>query len=128
MSTRKIDIPSDFRLTSASGVVRAKIGNLSSANALRITLMGVLSKTARKRVTYGRGIAEVSRLVLTALDHYGIFRTAPHERGVKLAWPDPLPTDVQDEAAAARIKDDLGIPRDQILAELGYTGADPGIQ
>jgi hypothetical protein len=51
----------------ASGVVRAKIGNLTSANALRITLMGVLSKTARKRVTYGGGIARMCRLILAAL-------------------------------------------------------------
>ena len=38
----------------AGGVVRAKIGNLSSANALRITLMSLIAKTMRKRVTYGR--------------------------------------------------------------------------
>lgn len=111
----------------ASGVVRARIGNLSSANALRITLMGVLSKTARKRVTYGRGITEMSRLILTALDSAGILRTDPRDRGVKLIWPDPLPEDLREQAAAARAKQDLGVPPERVLAELGYAPADPGI-
>src|SRR5204863_3402386 len=68
----------------ASGVVRARIGNLSSANALRITLMGLLSKTARKRITYGRGIAQACAFILAALDHAGVLRTNPEERGVTL--------------------------------------------
>lgn len=112
----------------ASGVVRARIGNLSSANALRITLMGTLAKTARKRVTYGGGIARMCTLILTALDRAGILRTHPRDRTVKLIWPDPLPEDIHDQTLAARAKSDLGVPRERVLAELGYTGADPGIQ
>ncbi|MBX3376245.1 MAG: phage portal protein [Phycisphaeraceae bacterium] len=111
----------------ASGVVRAKIGNLSSANALRITLMGVLSKTARKRVTYGRGVAQMCSLVLEALDAMGILRTDPADRGVKLVWPDPLPEDLSEAAAAARTKRELGVPADRVLAELGYSGVDAGV-
>jgi hypothetical protein len=111
----------------ASGVVRAKIGNLTSANALRITLMGVLSKTARKRVTYGRGMSQMCRLILTALDSAGILPTDPADRGVRLVWPDPLPEDVREKVAAARAKRDLGVPAQHILAELGHTPEDPGI-
>lgn len=111
----------------ASGVVRAKIGNLTSANALRITLMGVLSKTARKRVTYGRGIAAMCGLILEALDSLGLFKTDPADRGVKLVWPDPLPEDLNEQAAATRAKEALGVPRERLLAELGYTGADAGV-
>jgi hypothetical protein len=112
----------------ASGVVRARIGNLSSANALRITLMGVLAKNARKRVAYGGGIARMCRLILTALDRAGILKTDPADRGVRLVWPDPLPEDLHDQTLAARAKADLGVPRDRVLAELGYSGSDPGIQ
>jgi hypothetical protein len=112
----------------ASGVVRARIGNLSSANALRITLMGVLSKTARKRITYGGGIARMCRLILTALDQAGILKTDPADRAVRLVWPDPLPEDLHEQTLAAKAKSDLGVPRERVLAELGYSGADPGIQ
>lgn len=111
----------------ASGVVRAKIGNLSSANALRITLMGVLSKTARKRVTYGRGIAEICRLILSALDHAGALRTDPADRGVRLEWADPLPVDLAEQVQAATGKLRLGVPRERLLAELGYSPEDPGV-
>jgi hypothetical protein len=108
-------------------VVRAKIGNLTSANALRITLMGVLSKTARKRVTYGRGIAQMSRLILTALDSAGILKTDPSDRGVRLIWPDPLPEDAGERIAEARAKHELGVPAERVLADLGHTSSDEGI-
>lgn len=111
----------------ASGVVQAKIGSLSSANALRITLMGVLSKTARKRVTYGSGIARMSALILAALDQAGVLATRPQDRGVRLTWPDPLPEDTRDQAIAAEAKAKLGVPPARVLAELGYAPTDPGI-
>lgn len=111
----------------ASGVVRAKIGNLSSANALRITLMGLLSKNARKRVTYGRGIARICELALGAMDHFGVLDIPPGERGVKLAWPDPLPTDLREQVLAAQAKSNLGVSSERVLAELGYAPNDPGV-
>lgn len=112
----------------AGGVVRAKIGNLSSANALRITLISLLTRTARKRIAYGRGILEASRHVLAALDSLGILHTTPAERALRIAWPDPLPQDLTQQVAAAQAKQNLGIPHAQVLAELGYAPADPGIE
>ncbi len=111
----------------AGGVVRAKIGNLSSANALRITLMSLLSKTARKRVTYGRGIEQISGLMLTALDAAGVLRTELSERGVRIVWPEPVPEDARDQALVAQAKAELGVPREQVLAELGVAPTDPGV-
>lgn len=111
----------------ASGVVRAKIGNLSSANALRITLMGLLAKNARKRVTYGRGIEAVCRLALEALDRAGVLRTRGADRGVRLHWPDPLPVDLHEQVLAAKAKTELGVDRARVLADLGESPADPGI-
>ncbi len=105
----------------AGGVVQGRVGNLSSANALRITLMSVLAKTARKRVTYGRGIAEVCRLVLAALDAAGVLRTEVCDRAVELDWPDPLPTDGHEQVLAAKGKLELGVPEERVLAELGYS-------
>lgn len=104
----------------ASGVVQAKIGNLSSANALRITLMAALSKTARKRITYGNGIARMSELVLTALHHAGVLLTHERDRRVRLVWQDPLPEDSREIMQAAEAKARLGVPKDRILEELGY--------
>lgn len=112
----------------AGGVVRAKIGNLSSANALRVTLLGLLSKTARKRVVYGRGIAQMSRMVLAALDESGELRTDERDRRVRIVWRDPLPDDIREQAIEARTKQDLGVDDSQIRAELGYVGGDPGVQ
>lgn len=111
----------------ASGVVRAKIGNLTSENALRITLMGLLSKTARKRVTYGRGIAQACTLILDALDRAGVLPTDQPDRSVRVEWPDPLPREERDTLDAAHAKLDLGVSRERVLGELGYAPSDPGV-
>ncbi len=111
----------------ATGVVQGRVGNLSSANALKITLIGLLAKTERKRVSYGRGLAEVSRMVLTALDAAGVMETDPRDRGVRLEWPDPLPTDVVEETLAAKRKVELGVPTRRVLDELGYVARDAGV-
>lgn len=104
----------------ASGVVRAKIGNLSSENALRITLLGLMSKTNRKRITYGRGIIAASQLILEALHRHGILHTTERDRALRIDWPDPIPRDEQLALLAAQKKVELGVPREQVLAELGY--------
>lgn len=106
------------------GLLRAKIGHLSSENALRITMMGVLSKTARRRQTWASGITEASRLVLLAFDRAGILRTTEADRELHIRWPDPLPPDELRRLQAAKLKADLGVPRERILEELGYGTAD----
>jgi hypothetical protein len=111
----------------ALGVIRAKLGHLSSENALRITLNGVLSKTSRKRVSYGRGIAQVCRIALKALDAAGVLKTSESDRGVRLHWQDPLPLDERARLNAALLKRDLGVPVNELLAELGYAREDAGV-
>ncbi|MBL8764668.1 MAG: phage portal protein [Phycisphaerae bacterium] len=111
----------------ASGVLSTKIGNLTSENALRVTLQGMLSRTSRKRVCYGRGLAEAGGLLLAALDAAGVFRTTRDERRIEVVWPDPLPRDARTELDAARLKLELGLPAPRVLEELGYSGPDAGV-
>lgn len=111
----------------AGGVVKAKLGNLSSANALRVTLMGLIAKTMRKRVTYGRGIEQVSALVLRALDEAGLMRIWDSERGVRVVWGVLGPIGEEESLDTGRAKIELGASEEQVLEELGLDEADPGI-
>ncbi len=111
----------------AGGVVRSKLGNLSSANALRVTLMGLIAKTNRKRVGYGRGIESVCALILGAMDRAGVLGSSAGDRGVRVVWPELAITDEREQVAAAKGKIDLGIPIETVVSELGYERADPGI-
>jgi len=104
----------------AAGLIRTKVGTLSSENALRISLLGILAKTERKRQAYGRGLRDLMRLAFTALDRAGVLRTTPEEREFEVVWESPLPLDETKQLENARIKHELGVPRDRILAELGY--------
>jgi hypothetical protein len=108
----------------AAGVLRNKVGNLTSENALRVTLMGLLAKTQRKRITYGRGIEQVCSLVLHALHVAGALHTTDAERRICLHWPSPLPENTEQRLREAQMKLQLGIPRERVLAELGYCGTD----
>lgn len=111
----------------AGGVVKAKLGNLSSANALRVTLMGLIAKTMRKRVTYGRGIERVCSLVLRAIDEAGVMRIWDSERGVRVVWGVLGPIGEEESLDAGRAKIELGASEEQVLGELGLDQADPGI-
>ncbi len=85
----------------ASGVVRAKLGNLTSATALRITLMGLIARTQRKRLLLGRGIAEICQLALCAVEHAGLIEISSADRLVRVDWADPVPVETPQGAVSA---------------------------
>ena len=76
-----------------AGVLKNKLGNLSSAVALKMTFMGMLSKTCRKQLTYGQGIKDICTMTLELLDTAGVFMTDASERQVEVIFPDPLFSD-----------------------------------
>jgi len=76
-----------------AGVLKNKLGNLTSGVALKMTYMGMLTKTARKQLTYGQGLKAIVRMALTVLDKAGVYATEPEEREVEVVFPNPLPTE-----------------------------------
>ncbi len=102
-----------------------KIGQLSSANALRVALIGLLAKTARKRSAYGRALSDALEMSLRLMHIDGVFETTPEERRVRVEWPDALPGDLSSRLSAAEAKQRIGVAPDAVLEELGYAdGAD----
>jgi len=103
-----------------AGVLKNKLGNLTSAVALRLTLMGMLSKNERKRFTYSDGLKRICRMALAMLDKAGIYKTNETDREVDVVFPSPLPENVMEKLKEAQIKKELGVPSEQVLRELGY--------
>jgi hypothetical protein len=104
----------------AAGAIKNRIGRLTSAAALRVTLLALLSKTDKKRTLYGAGIERMCELALKWLDTAGVFATAPQERRVELSWPSPLPENEMEKLTEAEAKVRLGVDRAVVLRELGY--------
>lgn len=104
----------------AAGAVEGRIGRLTSAAALRVTLQALLAKTERKRTTYGAAIERMCELALLWLDRAGLFRTDPAERRVELHWPSPIPESAAERLQEAESKLRLGVAREVVLRELGY--------
>jgi len=103
-----------------AGVLKNKLGNLTSSVALKLTLMGMLSKTERKRFTYGAGLARICKMVLDILNTANIYRTEESEREVEILFPSPLPENMMEKLREAQIKKELGVSTEQVLRELGY--------
>ncbi len=103
-----------------AGVLKNKLGNLTSGVALKMTFMGMLTKTARKQFNYGQGIRRIGQMILEILDKAGIYETSPEDRNLDVVFPNPLPEDEQEKLQHAKLKSDLGVPTDKILADLGY--------
>jgi len=103
-----------------AGVLKNKLGNLTSAVALKLTLMGMLSKTERKRFTYGEGLKKVCGMVLEILDKANIYKTVAADREIEMIFPSPLPENMMEKLREAQVKRELGVPTEQVLRELGY--------
>ncbi len=103
-----------------AGVLKSKLGNLTSAVALRLTMMGMLSKNERKKFTYSEGLKKICRMVLSILDTANIYKTDEADRQVDVIFPSPLPENMTEKLKEAQIKKELGIPTEQVLRELGY--------
>ncbi len=103
-----------------AGLLKNKIGNLTSGVALKMTYMGMLAKTLRKQRSYGEGIRAILRTALELLDRYGIFPTTPEERQIEVVFPSPLPEDTTERLQEAKTKLELGVAPETVLNELGY--------
>lgn len=110
----------------AAGHIKARVGNLTSENALRISLMGTIAKIKRKRVTYGQGISQLCNLILQALHVHGVYRSEERDRRVEIRWGDAIPADESRRIKDALDKAKLGIPIDTLRSELGYPAASAG--
>jgi len=103
-----------------AGLLKDKVGNLTSAVAIRLTLMGMLAKTERKRFTYSEGLRRICKMILGMLDTANIYKTSEADRQVDIIFPSPLPENMTEKLNEARMKKDLGVPTEQVLRELGY--------
>ncbi len=108
----------------AAGLVRGNIGHLTSATALKVLLSGLLMRTAKKRLTYGRGLQAIAKLCLEWLARTGVLHTAPEDRRTEVLWSNPLPTDESEQLRNAQTKIQLGVPQETVLSELGYSTQD----
>ncbi|HEV2294559.1 MAG TPA: phage portal protein [Tepidisphaeraceae bacterium] len=104
----------------AAGAIKGRIGRLTSAAALRVTMQALLAKTDKKRTTYGAAIARMCELSLAWLDAAGVFHTTPDERRVEINWPSPLPENELEKLQEAEAKVRLGVPSEIVRRELGY--------
>ena len=103
----------------AAGAIRNRIGNLTSAAALRVTLMSLLARTERRRAMYGEGLRQVCAMALQWLDVAGLFHTEMSQRDIEIAWANPLPENNAERLAEAKLKLEMGISREEVLRELG---------
>jgi hypothetical protein len=110
----------------AAGLLRGKLGNLTSAVALRLTLIALLARTDRRRAALARVLSEVVRMVLTLLDRAGVVESAAEDRGIVVSWPTAIPESDMDKFQEAQAKVALGVPREVVLGELGYSEAVTG--
>jgi hypothetical protein len=104
----------------AAGVLRAKLGDLTSAVALRVTLIALLARTERKRAALNQTMTDLVARLLELLDRAGIAQSNRNDRGIDINWPTALPESDMDRLHEAQVKVALGVPQNVVLRELGY--------
>jgi len=102
-----------------AGVLKNKIGNLTSGVALKMTFMGMLTRNSRKQYTYGRGLRQLAAMILDIVHRTGLYPTDPEERDLEIRFPNPLPEEPLERLQEAQMKKELGVSTERILEELG---------
>ena len=105
----------------AAGLVQNKVGHLTSAVALRVTLSALLARSEKRRRAAEQTLGVVCRRVLELLDAAGVLKTSPADREIEVNWAGALPESISDRLDEAQRKLAVGIPRSVVLAELGYS-------
>jgi hypothetical protein len=103
-----------------AGILKNKLGNLTSGVALKMTFMGMLARTTRKQFAYGQGLKQIGQIILHILDICGVYPTEAEDREIEVLYPNPLPENMMEKLREAQIKKELGVPPEQVLRELGY--------
>jgi hypothetical protein len=67
--------------------------------ALKMTFMGMLSKTYRKQLTYGQGIKDICKMTLELLDKANVFKTDIEERNTEVIFPNPIEETIETPQA-----------------------------
>lgn len=104
----------------AAGLINGKIGHLTSAVALKITLIATLARTARKRNALAHTLQTLVRHVLTMLNQAGVLATTDDDRDILFNWPTAIPENEMDKLQEAQAKLQIGVLKETVLAELGY--------
>ncbi|MGF1632590.1 MAG: hypothetical protein ACFCVE_01965 [Phycisphaerae bacterium] len=109
----------------AAGAIKERVGNLTSAAALRVTMLALVIRTQRKRASFEVGINQMSRLSLLWLERAGLLEAAglaglSHTPQLDVHWPGAIPASLSERLREAKDKLALGVPRDTVLKELGY--------
>jgi hypothetical protein len=104
----------------AAGALKGRIGRLTSAAALRVTMLALLAKTERRRTIYGRAVEQICELSLAWLNAAGLYPTDSSERRIEIHWPNPVPVNDIERLDEAQAKLKIGVPQDVVLRELGY--------
>jgi hypothetical protein len=104
----------------AAGIIEGKIGNLTSAVALKVTLIATLSRTNRKRAALTQMIQTIVTQTLAMLQTANLFATTDADRLIDITWPSPIPENDTDRLTEAQMKLAIGVDKKTVLAELGY--------
>ena len=109
----------------AAGAIKGRIGRLTSAAALRVTMLALLAKTEKKRTTYGAAIERMCELALAWLDRAGLFRDDAGRAPRRDQLAEPAARERAGEARRRpRSKLRLGVPQRGRAARAGVLTRD----
>lgn len=104
----------------AAGLIDGRVGNLTSAIALKLTMTSLLTRTERRRGALGHVIALLCERILRVYSDAGVLVTAADERAIDINWPSCVPENISEKLEEAKLKLQLGVPQRVVLRELGY--------
>ena len=96
-------------------------GHVARAETLREQEAPLISKAKKRQVYFGNSWEQALRMARVLWNEFGPGPEMDETQSIEMVWASPEIRNVKEDLEAATMKQALGVPKEQLWAELGYT-------
>lgn len=96
-------------------------GHVASSETLKEQEAPLVSKAKKRQVYFGNSWENALRYARVLWNEFGPGPQLDETQPIEMVWASPEVRNVKDDLEAATLKRALGVPQEQLWAEMGYT-------
>ena len=98
-------------------------GHVASGETLKEQEAPLVSKAKKRQVYFGNAWEQALRMARVLWNEFGPGPELDETQPIEMVWASPEVRNVKEDLEAATLKKALGVPQEQLWAEMGYTEA-----
>ena len=101
-------------------------GHVASGETLKEQEAPLVSKAKKRQIYFGNAWEQALRMARVLWNEFGPGPELDETQPIEMVWASPEVRNIKEDLEAATLKKALGVPQEQLWAEMGYTEAQIG--